>query len=124
MLKGKARVVVGSLGAGVTTVILWSGPALAQEPSSNGSGVVPDPGPNASIPGNGLIVEVLGWLKFGALAAAVAGILAGGIAMGVGYSGSHYGASAAGRRWLLGGMGAAIVAGLAHTVAITLYEAT
>lgn len=123
MLKGKARVVVGSLGAGVTTVILWSGPASAQQPPS-GSGVVPDPGPNASIPGNGLIVEVLGWLKFGALAAAVAGILAGGIAMGVGYSGSNYGASAAGRRWLLGGMGAAIVAGLAHTIVITLYEAT
>src|SRR6266511_2032328 len=52
MLKGKARVVACSLGAGVTTVVLWAGPVAAQEAPSDGSGSVPNPGPNPSIPGN------------------------------------------------------------------------
>jgi hypothetical protein len=67
---------------------------------------------------------VLGWLKYGALASAVAGVLLGGIATGVGYSSANFGASAAGRRFLLGGLAAAVLAGLAHTVAVSLYRAT
>lgn len=86
--------------------------------------LVPNPAPNASIPGASLIVDILGWLKYGALAAAVAGLLIGGIATAVGYTGANYGASSAGRRWLMGGIGAAIIAGLAHMVVITLYEAS
>lgn len=90
---------------------------------AEGSSLVPNPAPDASIPGASLITDILGWLKYGALAAAVAGLLIGGIATAVGYTGSNYGASSAGRRWLMGGIGAAIIAGLAHMVVITLYEA-
>jgi hypothetical protein len=84
----------------------------------------PNPGPNAGIPGSGLITELLGWLKYGALASAVVGLLVGGIATGVGYSSANFGASAAGRRFLMGGLAAAVIAGLAHSVAIALYRAT
>lgn len=85
---------------------------------------VPDPDPDASLPGGSLITQVLGWLKYGALAAAVAGLLIGGIAIGVGHFGNSYGASASGRKWLLGGLGAAMIAGLAHAIATTVYNAT
>jgi hypothetical protein len=44
--------------------------------------------------------------------------------MGVGHFGSNYSASSAGRKWLMGGMGAAILSGLAWTIATTLYTAT
>lgn len=97
-------------------LVLAAVPAAAQEP--------PNPSPDAGLPGAGLITEVLGWLKFGALASAVAGLLVGGIATGFGYSSSHYGSSSAGRNWLLGGLAAAVIAGLAHAVAIALYRAT
>lgn len=40
---------------------------------------VPDPSPDASMPGAGLVTSMLGWLKWGALAAAVGGILGGGV---------------------------------------------
>jgi hypothetical protein len=86
--------------------------------------VPPNPDPDADIPGSELITEMLGWLKYGALASAVAGLLIGGIATGFGYSSSHFGASSAGRNWLLGGLAAAVIAGLAHAVAIALYNAT
>ena len=56
-------------------------PALAQ---------VPDPAPDASLPGGALITQVLGWLKYAAIAAAVAGLLIGGVATGVGHFGSNY----------------------------------
>lgn len=85
---------------------------------------VPDPAPDSSLPGGTLINQVLGWLKYGAIAAAVAGLLIGGVATGVGHFGSNYSASSAGRKWVLGGIGAAMLAGLAHTIATTVYNAT
>jgi hypothetical protein len=42
----------------------------------------------------------------------------------VGHFGSNYSASAAGKKWVLGGIGAAMVAGLAHTIALTVYHAS
>ena len=85
---------------------------------------VPDPAPDASLPGSALITQVLGWLKYGAIVSAVAGLLMGGISTGVGHFGSNYSASAAGKKWILGGIGAAMIAGLAHTIATTVYNAT
>jgi hypothetical protein len=127
MSKGKARALGSAVFVGVAMTLLWAPPASGQNApptTAPAGGVVPNPGPNPTIPGSSLITEMLGWLKYGALTSAVAGLLIGGIAIGVGYSGSNYGASASGRRWLLGGLGAAVIAGLAHTMAITLYEAT
>jgi hypothetical protein len=85
---------------------------------------VPDPAPDATLPGGALITQVLGWLKYASIAAAVAGLLIGGVSMGVGHFGSNYSASSAGRKWILGGIGAAMIAGLAHTIATTVYNAT
>ncbi len=110
--KKRLAVGVGLVAVGVLTV---AGPAWAQ---------VPDPAPDASLPGGALITQVLGWLKYAALAAAVGGLLIGGIATGVGHFGSSYSASAAGKKWVLGGIGAAMIAGLAHTIATTVYNAT
>jgi hypothetical protein len=112
----RARRAAAAALVAAAALALAAAPAAAQEP--------PDPGPNAAIPGSELITELLGWLKYGALASAVAGLLIGGIATGFGYSSSHYGSSAAGRNWLMGGLAAAVIAGLAHTVAIALYRAT
>ena len=78
----------------------------------------PNPDPVAP-PGASFLGQVLGWLKWGGLWAAVAGLLIGAIAVGVGHFGSNYGASSAGRKWLLGGMGAAALSGLAWTIANT-----
>lgn len=85
---------------------------------------VPNPAPDSSLPGGTLINQVLGWLKYGAIASAVAGLLIGGVATGVGHFGSNYSASSAGRKWILGGIGAAMLAGLSHTIAVTVYNAT
>ena len=85
---------------------------------------VPDPAPDGSMPGAGLITSMLGWLKWGALAAAVGGILGGGVAVGVGHFGSNYGAASAGRKWVLGGIGAAALAGMAHAFATQIYNAS
>lgn len=108
------------LSAGVAVVVAVvaasASPAFAQ--------AVPDPAPDGSLPGGALITQVLGWLKYGAIAAAVAGLLIGGVATGVGHFGSNYSASSAGRKWVLGGIGAAMLAGLAHTIATTVYNAT
>ena len=103
--------------AGIAVLVVSSArTALAQ--------VVPDPAPDPSLPGGALITQVLGWLKYGAIAAAVAGLLIGGITVGVGHFGSNYNASSAGRKWLLGGIGAAMIAGLAHVIAVTVYNAS
>ncbi|MBI5738878.1 MAG: hypothetical protein HY997_23705 [Mycolicibacterium neoaurum] len=110
--KPRLAVGVGLVAVGVLAV---ASPAWAQ---------VPDPAPDASLPGGALITQVLGWLKYAALAAAVAGLLIGGVATGVGHFGSSYSASAAGKKWVLGGIGAAMIAGLAHTIATTVYNAT
>jgi hypothetical protein len=115
-MASRARRAVVAVAVGAGLVVASAAPAAAQEP--------PDPGPDAGIPGAGLIAELLGWLKYGALASAVVGLLIGGIATGVGYSSANFGASAAGRRFLLGGLAAAVIAGLAHTVAVSLYRAT
>ena len=84
----------------------------------------PNPSPDGSAPGAALMNTVLGWLKWGALASSLAGLLIGAIAMAVGHFGSNYSASSAGRKWMLGGMGSAILAGLAWTITSTLYSAT
>jgi hypothetical protein len=97
------------------STLLIAPPAWAQ---------VPDPAADASLPGGALITQVLGWLKYAALASAVAGLLIGGISTGVGHFGSSYSASSAGRKWVLGGIGAAMIAGLAHAIATTVYNAT
>ena len=107
------RFVVGA-GVAAVTAVLLAGPALAQ---------VPDAAPDASMPGAALVGKILGWLKWGALAAAVIGILGGAIAAGVGHFGGNFGASAAARKWILGGAAAAVVAGMAHSIASQLYGA-
>jgi hypothetical protein len=84
---------------------------------------VPNPEP-AAPPGASLMNSILSWLKWGALWAAVAGLLVGGIAVGVGHFGSNYGASSAGRKWLLGGLASAAIAGLAWGFANTVYTST
>lgn len=114
----RGRVWRSTIAAGVVTagaVVGWAGPALA---------AVPNPPADGSAPGAALMTTVLGWLKWGALAAALAGLLIGAITTAVGHFGSNYGASSAGRKWLLGGMGASILAGLAWTIVTTLFGAT
>ena len=98
--------------------------AGAVTPASTAWAQVPNPPADGSMPGAELVTTVLGWLKWGGLAAALAGLLIGAIAIGVGHFGSNYSASSAGRKWLLGGMGSAILSGLAWTIATTLYSAT
>ena len=98
--------------------------AGAVMPPSPAWAQVPNPPADGSMPGAELVTTVLGWLKWGGLAAALAGLLIGAIAIGVGHFGSNYSASSAGRKWLLGGMGSAILSGLAWTIATTLYSAT
>jgi hypothetical protein len=85
---------------------------------------VPDPAPDGSMPGASLVNSFLGWLKWAALASAVGGILGGGVAVGVGHFGNNYGAASAGRKWVLGGIGAAALAGMAHSFATQIYNAT
>lgn len=85
---------------------------------------VPNPAPDGTAPGAALVTTVLGWLKWAGLAASLAGLLIGAVATGVGHFGSNYSASSAGRKWLMGGMGAAILSGLSWTIATTLYTAT
>ena len=97
------------------SLFVGAGSAMAQ---------VPNPPADGSAPGAELVTTVLGWLKWAGLAAALAGLLIGAIATGIGHFGSNYSASSAGRKWLLGGMGAAILAGLSWTIATTLYNAT
>lgn len=103
---------------------LVSGGSLWPAEVARADGAIPNPPADGSAPGAALVAQVLGWLKWGGLAAAIAGLLIGAITTGVGHFGSNYGASAAGRKWLLGGMGAAILSGLAWTIATTLYAAT
>jgi hypothetical protein len=110
------RRVAVACGVNITMLAVTAQAAVAQ--------VVPDPAPDPSLPGGSLITQVLGWLKYGAIAAAVAGLLIGGITIGIGHFGSNYNASSAGRKWLLGGIGAAMIAGLAHVIAVTVYNAS
>ncbi len=106
---------IAALAAAASVTLVAAAPAFAQ---------VPDPVADATLPGGALITQVLGWLKYAALASAVAGLLIGGISTGVGHFGSSYSASSAGRKWILGGIGAAMIAGLAHAIATTVYNAT
>lgn len=103
------------IGLMALAVLALASPALAQ---------VPDPVADATLPGGALITQVLGWLKFAAIASAVAGLLIGGVATGVGHFGSSYSASSAGKKWILGGIGAAMIAGLSHSIAMTVFNAT
>jgi hypothetical protein len=109
------RRLTASIGTAVACTLIVAAPVWAQ---------VPDPAADASLPGGALITQVLGWLKYAALASAVAGLLIGGISMGVGHFGSSYSASSAGKKWILGGIGSAMIAGLAHAIATTVYAAT
>ena len=104
-------------GATIAAVTLWSSPMAAWAQ-------VPNPPADGTAPGAQLVSTVLGWLKWAGLASALAGLLIGAITTGIGHFGSNYSASSAGRKWLLGGMGSAILAGLAWTIATTLYNAT
>ncbi len=111
----RRRVAVVAAMAAVSTWLLEVPVARAQ---------IPNPPADGTAPGAELVGTVLGWLKWGGLASALAGLLIGAISMGVGHFGSNYSASSAGRKWLMGGMGAAILSGLAWTIATTLYTAT
>ena len=102
---------------GVVLAVWWS-------PAAVFGAAVPNPPADGTAPGAVLVLQVIGWLKWAGLAAALAGLLMGAITTGVGHFGSNHSASAAGRKWLLGGMGAAILSGLAWTIATTLYSAT
>lgn len=108
----------------LTVIVVVAGLIAVGGPAAHVFAQVPDPPADGSLPGGSLITQVLGWLKYSAIAAAVAGLLIGGVATGVGHFGSSYSASSAGRKWILGGIGAAMLAGLAHTIAITVYNAT
>src|SRR5437899_1669882 len=109
------RMVLHGAGLVIVTLALSAGPAFAQ---------IPDPAPDPTMPGAGLITQIIGWLKWGSLAAAVAGVFGGGISIAVGHWIGSYGASANGRKAVLGGLGAAAVAGLAHSFVTTVYNAT
>ena len=102
----------------------WVLSLTAFAPLVSAGAAIPNPPADGTAPGAQLVGQVLGWLKWGGLTAALAGLLIGAITTGVGHFGSNYGASSAGRKWLLGGMGAAILSGLAWTIATTLYAAT
>ncbi len=65
--------------------------------STTALAVPPNPSPDGSAPGAALMNTVLGWLKWGALAASLAGLLIGAIATAVGHFGSNYSASSARR---------------------------
>ena len=114
-MKSRWRQIGAAMAVAGATLVATTTPVLAQ---------VPDPAPDGTLPGGALITQVLGWLKFAAIAAAVAGLLIGGVATGVGHFGSSYTASSAGKKWVLGGIGAAMLAGLAHAIAITVFNAT
>jgi hypothetical protein len=113
------RTVRSSLAAGLglaaAVVLIDAAPAMAQ---------IVNPAADPSAPGAELVNQVLGWLKWGGLAAGLAGLLIGAITTGVGHFGSSYSAGSAGRKWLLGGMGASILSGLSWTIATTLFNAT
>ena len=94
-------------------------------PSSVASAAaIPNPPADGSAPGAELVGTVLGWLKWAGLASALAGLLIGAITTGIGHFGSNYSASSAGKKWILGGIGAAMIAGLAHAITTTVYAAT
>ncbi|MEK7423974.1 MAG: hypothetical protein AAB131_09065 [Actinomycetota bacterium] len=109
--------------AAASAAIVGCGTWLLEVPDAFAA-PIPNPPADASAPGAVLVGTVLGWLKWAGLASALAGLLIGAISMGVGHFGSNYSASSAGRKWLMGGMGAAILSGLAWTIATTLYTAT
>ena len=112
----RLRRLLAATGTATLAVLAVAAPAFAV--------AVPDPQPDGTLPGGTLITQVLGWLKYAAIASAVAGLLIGGVSTGVGHFGSSYSASSAGRKWILGGIGAAMLAGLAHAIATTVYNAT
>ncbi|MFT3851998.1 MAG: hypothetical protein QM733_04565 [Ilumatobacteraceae bacterium] len=85
--------------------------------------IIPNPSP-AAPPGAGFLTDLLSWLKYIALWSSVAALLIGAIAIGVGHFGSNYGAASVGRKWLLGGIGCAVVAALAWTIASTVFNST
>jgi hypothetical protein len=116
VLSRRCRRILASAALSVVMALGSASAAFAQ--------VIPNPPADGSAPGAELVTKVLGWLKWAGLAASLAGLLIGAVSTAVGHFGSNYGASSAGRKWLMGGMGAAILSGLAWTIATTLYSAT
>jgi hypothetical protein len=105
---------VAAASAVVMVVGGWSLTAYAQ---------VADPAPDGTMPGAQTLTKMLGWLKYAAGGAAVAAMLIGAISIAVGHFGTHGGAAQAGRKWLLGGMGAAIIMGMGYGL-VTALSAT
>src|SRR5947209_7670251 len=107
-LRRVARTASAAATSVIVTLTVGAGMAWGQ--------AIPNPPADGSAPGAVLVGRVLRWLKWAGLTSALAGLLIGSIAMGIGHFGSNYSASSAGRKWLLGGMGAAILAGLSWTI--------
>jgi hypothetical protein len=74
---------------------------------------IPDAPPDQTMPGANVMRKTIGWLKWGALGAAVIAVVGGGIASAVGHFGQNYGAAAFAKKWVLGGAAAAVLQALA-----------
>ena len=124
--RGRVARLSAAVAVVVPTGLLETPRALARTvPPNPGEGQIPIPNPAPTQPpGANLMTDILGWLKWGALWAAVAAMLIGAISIGVGHFGSNYGAASAGRKWLLGGIGCAALAALSWSFASTIYSST
>ena len=118
MLLYKMRLIVVGAAVSVGLVAASGGVVAAQIPG------VPPPQPNGTNPLSALVGDLLGWLMWGALAGAVGGVLIGAISLSVGGVTGSYGAGANGRKWIVGGLGAALVAGAAYSLVETVFNAT
>ena len=101
-----------------------SGAALVVElaqnaPPDTGSGDVLDPRVNTNFPGAAKVEELVGAIKFLALAACVAALLIGGGAWGLAARSGN--ASTMGRSFCLGGALGAVIVGLAPDIVTYFY---
>lgn len=77
---------------------------------------VPDPAPDASIPGGAIISQVIGWAKYGALAICGIVVIAGGAMWAGGQHGGFGGGREAdGKKLVLGGLIGAVIVAIAIT---------
>jgi hypothetical protein len=104
----------------VTMVVIAVMPMLSWSPRAFAQIPIGDPAPKRP-PAASALEDGLGWLKWIALWAAVAAVLIGATSIAVGHFGGNYQASSVGRRWLLGGLGAAVLAAVAWTLVNTVY---
>jgi hypothetical protein len=108
---------------GLLDLFLWEEPMVLQHVGAEATSIVvgwvlaiDDPAPADDFPGAELVAQILGWLKYLALAGSLASLLIGGAVWGLSqHSGNTIGASR-GRAYALGGAAGAIVTGLAATV--------